>query len=334
MAYDITRDYIRHGNARSGEEIQGVHFIVAHDTGNPGSDAYDNRAYFDVHQPSASAHTFIDDADILEIVPLSEKAWHVRYEVSADNRLYDANSNDAAVGAELCWGGDIDFWEAYARYVWYIAYLCKKYKLNPRADIVAHSRLDPSRRSDPQNALNRYGISWNEFINDVAETNGGGHVDVNEKVKGVTIIRLIDEGDRGPAVKKAQKLLKALGYYGGNIDEIFGPKTKSAVRSFQHDQKIQVDGIIGPVTGKHLQQATEKAKPADQYNLDAIIPYPGRYIEHGSRGKDVKRVQRAVGVRPDGIYGPVTKAAIKAYQRRHGLAVDGIVGPETWNMMF
>jgi N-acetylmuramoyl-L-alanine amidase len=331
MSYNIKKDYIRFGNARSGQDIEDVRFIVAHDTGNPGSDANDNRDYFDVHQPSASAHTFIDDSDILEIVPLSEKAWHVRYGVSADNRLYGENSNDAAVGVELCWGGDIDFWEAYARYVWYIAYLCKKYKLNPRADIVAHSRLDPSRRSDPQNALNRYGISWNEFINDVAETNGGRRIDVEEKVKGVTVTRLIDEGDRGSAVKKAQKLLKVLGYYGGNIDGIFGPKTKSAVRSFQHDQKIQVDGIIGPVTSKHLQQATE---PADQYNLDAIVPYPGRYIEHGSRGKDVKRVQRAVGVRPDGIYGPVTEAAVKDYQRRHDLTVDGIVGPATWNVMF
>ncbi|SEU04063.1 LysM domain-containing protein [Salinibacillus kushneri] len=70
------------------------------------------------------------------------------------------------------------------------------------------------------------------------------------------------------------------------------------------------------------------------YNLDAIVPYPGHLIKRGSEGKDVKRIQRAVGVKADGIYGPKTEAAVKDYQKRHGLKVDGIVGPETWAVMF
>ncbi len=40
-------------------------------------------------------------------------------------------------------------------------------------------------------------------------------------------------------------------------------------------------------------------------------------------------MQRALGVAVDGIYGPKTRAAVRAYQARHGLAVDGIVGPQT-----
>ncbi|MCL1851975.1 MAG: peptidoglycan-binding protein [Peptococcaceae bacterium] len=32
----------------------------------------------------------------------------------------------------------------------------------------------------------------------------------------------------------------------------------------------------------------------------------------------------------DGLYGPLTKAAIRDYQYRNGLEVDGIVGPNTW----
>ena len=47
MMYEITRDYIKFGNSRSGNRIEKVKFLVAHDTGNPGSTAHANRNYFD-----------------------------------------------------------------------------------------------------------------------------------------------------------------------------------------------------------------------------------------------------------------------------------------------
>ncbi|SES73877.1 N-acetylmuramoyl-L-alanine amidase CwlA [Salinibacillus kushneri] len=165
--FSITKNYIQKGPARSGQAIQTVAFIVAHDTGNPGSTASGNRDYFNYTQPSASAHTFIDDGTIMEMIPLREKAWHVRYNVKTDNQRFGKDANHAAIGVELCYGGNIDFKEAYKRYVWYHAYLCKKFGLNPQTDIVAHATLDPSRRTDPHNALNQYGIAFDDFIRDV-----------------------------------------------------------------------------------------------------------------------------------------------------------------------
>src|SRR5690606_4871886 len=158
--YQITRDYIKKGNSRSGQKISKVLFIVSHDTGNPGSTAYNNRTYFDRQQPNASAHTFIDDKYILEIIPINEKAWHVQYNRTEDNRMFGDDANDVAIGIELCHGGKINFQEAYKRYVWYHAYLCDKFNLDPLKHIVAHGTLDPARRSDPQSALRPRGISW------------------------------------------------------------------------------------------------------------------------------------------------------------------------------
>jgi N-acetylmuramoyl-L-alanine amidase len=163
--FDITRDYIKFGKSRSGNRLTSVRGIVAHDTGNEGSTAHNNRDYFNNHQPSASAHTFIDDQYILEIVPLNEKAWHVRYDM--DKRLAGVYANDYLIGVELCWGGKIDFKKAYAKYVWYHAYLCKTFGLNPKRDIYSHKQLDPKRKTDPDNALNRYGITWAQFLDDV-----------------------------------------------------------------------------------------------------------------------------------------------------------------------
>lgn len=50
----------------------------------------------------------------------------------------------------------------------------------------------------------------------------------------------------------------------------------------------------------------------------------------GSTGPDVVLVQKAVGAKPDGQFGPKTQAAVMTFQAAHGLVQDGIVGPQTW----
>lgn len=57
-------------------------------------------------------------------------------------------------------------------------------------------------------------------------------------------------------------------------------------------------------------------------------------LKRGSRGAAVNRVQGALGVPTDGIYGPVTENAVRRFQQRNGLTVDGVVGPETWGKLF
>jgi peptidoglycan DL-endopeptidase CwlO len=59
-----------------------------------------------------------------------------------------------------------------------------------------------------------------------------------------------------------------------------------------------------------------------------------KLLKVGSRGPAVARVQRALGIRADGVFGPKTKRAVRAFQKRHGLLADGVVGPRTRKALF
>ena len=48
--------------------------------------------------------------------------------------------------------------------------------------------------------------------------------------------------------KQIQQRLKELGYYTGNIDGIIGSQSLKAIKNFQRDYGLTVDGIVGPKT--------------------------------------------------------------------------------------
>jgi hypothetical protein len=52
-------------------------------------------------------------------------------------------------------------------------------------------------------------------------------------------------------------------------------------------------------------------------------------LKPGSRGANVKRLQRKLRVTVSGYYGALTKKAVKRFQRRAGLKADGVAGPAT-----
>ena len=56
-------------------------------------------------------------------------------------------------------------------------------------------------------------------------------------------------------------------------------------------------------------------------------------IKLGSRGDDVKTLQRRLNLYVDGIFGTLTEEAVVSFQRANGLTADGIVGEETWRAL-
>lgn len=118
-------------------------------------------------------------------------------------------------------------------------------------------------------------------------------------------------GSRGNLVKDLQKRLHI------GVDGIYGKGTESAVKRFQIKNNIKVDGIAGPTT-------MERLKNAEEFQVDPVI------LKNGSRGNNVKKLQKVLSLHPDGIFGKLTENKVKDYQLKNGLTMDGIVGPSTW----
>lgn len=148
----------------------------------------------------------------------------------------------------------------------------------------------------------------------------------------VESLPLLRKGDKGQAVKDMQSLLNNYGY-GLVIDGDFGNNSDAALRDFQKNNGLTVDGLCGNQSWSKLKSGNAVHKQVAQ-PVQTAPQYPNVLIKEGSRGDYVKMVQRIVGANPDGIFGAKTKAAVKAYQSRNGLVADGIVGAKTWAVMF
>jgi putative chitinase len=57
-------------------------------------------------------------------------------------------------------------------------------------------------------------------------------------------------------------------------------------------------------------------------------------LKKGSKGEDVKKLQKFLGLKDDGDFGDKTEIAVKKWQKENGLKDDGIVGDGTWSKMF
>lgn len=172
--YTITKFHLKKpSKRRSGILMPNVLGIVAHDTGNAGSTAWQNVRYYDrtCNEMSASAHLFIDDKDIIECIPAlsapPEKAWHVLYDKPKDNEIFGDDANDVCVGVEWCYGGQINLAESYKKYIYTIAYICDRFNIDPLTKISAHYILDPERKTDPKTPLKLMNKTLDDLKRDV-----------------------------------------------------------------------------------------------------------------------------------------------------------------------
>jgi Peptidase family M23/Putative peptidoglycan binding domain len=129
--------------------------------------------------------------------------------------------------------------------------------------------------------------------------------------------------DASPArVAALQSALQGLRLYSGFVDGLEGPLTRHGIRSLQRRRGLRVDGVLGPETRRALGW---RGRPG----------LGSRTMRYGDKGWDVAALQfllqragRGPG-RADGLFGPLTRAAVARAQRAAGIGVDGLAGPVT-----
>ena len=129
------------------------------------------------------------------------------------------------------------------------------------------------------------------------------------------------KGDIEHPVRTLQYLLRAQKQT-VTVDGGFGPKTETAVKTFQKAKKLAIDGIVGPKTWAAIVITVKKGSKGD-----AVRGVQEEFQFRNLSGDPTK------GPQIDGSFGPVTDAAVRGFQDALDIAVDGIVGPVTWRAL-
>jgi peptidoglycan hydrolase-like protein with peptidoglycan-binding domain len=116
---------------------------------------------------------------------------------------------------------------------------------------------------------------------------------------------VLKRGLSGEPVKILQAKL------GVTADGQFGPGTETALKAYQQQHKLKVDGIAGPDTFAQM----------GLYELILLKP--------GTSGDAVKKLQQSLGISADGQFGAGTQKAVREFQSKNGLEADGLAGPAT-----
>ena len=132
-------------------------------------------------------------------------------------------------------------------------------------------------------------------------------------------------GSYGEPVRVLQRALIRVGVgvkYG--VDGHFGSATRASVKAFQAYKRLPVTGVVDRATAQALGLVSAPA-PSTSAGSSS-----GGTLARGAVGERVRQLQRSLinaGIRvpggADGVFGPGTESAVKAYQRSRGLVASG-----------
>lgn len=133
-------------------------------------------------------------------------------------------------------------------------------------------------------------------------------------------------------------------------DGVFSFDTENAVKRFQEIFGLTSDGIVGNATWYRILFLYNAVKRLNELDSEGITlsevtqQFPGATVP-GDTGFAVKNIQYLLAyierfydeippLQLDGVYGPETEVAVKAFQRLFDLPITGEVDPLTWDSLY
>lgn len=342
--------------SRGGNSIK---YIVLHYTGNKGDTAKNNGTYFCGGNRGASAHYFVDDNEIVQVVEEYNSAWSV-----GDGKGKYNITNQNSISIEMCCNSDGKVSEkTEANALELVKSLMDKYNIST-TNVVRH--YDASRKICPNWSSNNWG-RWFNFKKKLGDTS------IVENIVVTTPTTSVEDYSEyanyvGSRCKELQTLLISLGYNCGGYgaDGILGKGTYDSLIQFQKDNGLKVDGLAGPNTFDKLYELTGANNSNTSFNFkqwvrdlqsecnkqgfsnQKVDGDPGDKtlkgcptLKKGAEGNITKLAQeRLISLGydlgkygADGDFGTDTYNAVVKFQKDNGLTPDGIIGQNTWRKL-
>lgn len=151
---------------------------------------------------------------------------------------------------------------------------------------------------------------------------------------------ILRRGDRDSAVAEIRAALAALGLLDSPdadlstgrhvVADVFDDELDQAVRAFQQNRGLLVDGVVGEATYRALKEASYRLGARILMHQFGAPMYGDDVATLQARLQDLGFYTGLV----DGHFGLQTHNGLSSYQREYGLYPDGICGPETLRSLY
>jgi peptidoglycan hydrolase-like protein with peptidoglycan-binding domain len=112
----------------------------------------------------------------------------------------------------------------------------------------------------------------------------------------------------------------------GPITGVFDGSLETSVKTFQQNNGLTADGIVGPTTWAKLPPYREASPTLHVGSAGPAVAW----LQQALSGKDVLVQFQPYAGAIDGIFGPLTESATRALQGWADVAATGVLDDSTW----